>query len=120
MKLTTEQSTWLKKEMALWRADLRDLPIEYIELHRDAANQTLPALLQELKRTSRDASWVMIDTKLVDAGWMDGMSVLRVRFIDEKENVRYFRWNDSNGGAWFQQHGSGGSSLFLKVGTARY
>lgn len=95
----------LKEQMRRWRLGLEaTIPQEYIDLHREAAEKSLPSLC--VSHGLRP-----IATEMVSDGWMDGMTCLRAICEDRLGKLHDMRWSDANGGSWFEKHPSGGAGL---------
>lgn len=93
----------IEKQMKLWRMDLIGMPKEYIEFHLNLAEARLAAL----KATF---GFRVVETKMKDAGWFDGMRELNV-IIETKRGTLYkLVWCDSNQD--FMQKFSAGAGSF--------
>lgn len=96
--------TAIKSAMNLWRLGITPMPPEYITIHREAAEKSLPkmAAMHGLR---------VLHTEMVSDGWYDGMRVLRAVCEDQTGKFHDMRWSDSNGGSWFEKFQSGGQAL---------
>jgi hypothetical protein len=79
----------LEKLMKQWRAGMIGIPPDYIEFHHSLAKERLLDLTIEYGIR-------IIESKMKDAGWMDGMMELNVLVEDPKERLHKLVWCDSN------------------------
>lgn len=96
----------LKEQMKIWRLGVIPLPPAYIALHEQAARADRDRFL------TKRGLFFLLDERLVEQGWMDGMKVLQLVVVDDAAGtLRTFLWSDSGNGSWFEKTPSGGSTL---------
>lgn len=81
--------TAVEKQMKLFRADFIRCPKEYIEFHLDLAEKRL-AVLKSVY------GFRVVETKLKDAGWFDGMQELNAIVETKRGALHKLVWCDSN------------------------
>lgn len=94
----------LSNSMKLWRDGFLPMPQEYIEFHLNLAEKRLQVL--------KDAyGFRVVETKLKDAGWFDGMKELNAIIETKRGSLHKLVWCDSNQD-FMEKMPSGGSGSF--------
>ena len=79
----------IRKKMTLWRLGLCSMPKEYVEWHKKRAQDELGCLMLDYPIS-------VLETKMVNDGWFDGMRVLCARIQTADGEEMTIRYSDSN------------------------
>lgn len=102
----------IEAKMKLYREGLTDLPQEYIDYHRELAEEGVKDLRARGYTIHRQ--WLDLD------GWCDGMKTTFLIIEAPSGHLLKLSWHDSiTKGRWFEHHqGCGGSSIHDLQGNA--
>lgn len=94
----------IEKRMKQYRATLSRVPKEYIEFHKQIAQEVIAALATQYK-------FRVVETLMKNAGWFDGMVEMQVIVETKSGKLVKLVYNDSNQGFMrkYENHGGAGS-----------
>lgn len=105
MKKRVKTPKEIVSKMEQWREGLVSFPREYIDFHRELAEE-------ELSNMKQMGMTIFEDTKKLDSdGWEDGMKVIKVDVVDLNGVKHELHWNDGSQ-AFFMKGKHGGSYSF--------